>query len=79
MCLEIVAQLSGHNKHIIEKFVRLKVPGLCFMEDLTDVVDQPLNGPDLCSRSLALWLLAFLFHPFDDQHHAHRFCSYRDV
>jgi hypothetical protein len=25
VCLEIVAQLPGRNKHIIEEFVRLKV------------------------------------------------------
>jgi hypothetical protein len=79
MCLEIVAQLPGRNKHNIEKFVRLKVPGLCFMEDLADVVDRPLNGPDPCSQSRALMFLAFLCRPFDDQHHAHRFCSRRDV
>jgi hypothetical protein len=56
MCLEIVAQLPGRNKHNIEEFVRLKVLGFCFMEDLADVVDQPLNGPDPCR---ALRLLAF--------------------
>jgi hypothetical protein len=48
VCLEIVAQLPGRNKHNIDKFVRLKVPGLCLMEDLADVVDLPLNGPDPC-------------------------------
>ena len=79
MCLEIMAQLPRRNKHIIEKFVRLKVPGLCLMEDLADVVDRPLNGPDLRSQSRVLRLLAFWCRPFDDQHHAHRFCSRRDV
>jgi hypothetical protein len=46
VCLEIVAQLPRRNKHNIEEFVCLKVPGLCFMEDLTDIVDRLLNGPD---------------------------------
>jgi hypothetical protein len=35
-------QLPGHNKHSIEKFVCLKVPSLCFMEDLADVTPQVL-------------------------------------
>jgi hypothetical protein len=74
-----VAQLPGRNKHNIEKFVRLKVPGLCLVEDLADVVYRPLNGPDLGSRSRILRFLAFLCCPFDDQHHAHCFCSCRDV
>jgi hypothetical protein len=46
MCLEIVAQLPGRNKYNIEKLVCLKVPGLCIMEDLADVVDRPLNSSD---------------------------------
>jgi hypothetical protein len=46
VCLEIVEQLPRRNKHNIEKLVRLKVPGLCFMEDLADIVDRPLYGPD---------------------------------
>ena len=46
MCLEIVAQLPGRNKHNIEKLVRLKVPGLRLMEDLADVVDRLMDGPD---------------------------------
>jgi hypothetical protein len=46
VCLEIVAQLPGRNQHSIEKFMRLKVPGLRLVEDLTDVVDRYLNGPD---------------------------------
>ena len=46
MCLEIVAQLPGHDKHNIEELVRLKIPGLRLMEDLADVVDRLLYGPD---------------------------------
>jgi hypothetical protein len=59
--------------------VHLKVPGLCLVEDLADVVDRPLNGPEPGSWSRVLRFLAFLCHPFDDQHHAHRFLSRRDV
>jgi hypothetical protein len=39
VCLKIVAQFSGRNKYSIDKLVRLKVPGLCLMEDFADVVD----------------------------------------
>jgi hypothetical protein len=56
MCMEIVAQLPGRNKHSIKEFVRIKVPSFCFMEDLADVVDWLLNGPD---PSRALRFLAF--------------------
>jgi hypothetical protein len=79
VCLEIVAQLPGRNKHGIEEFVRLKVPGFCLVEDLADVVDRLLNGPDPCSWSRALRFLVFLCRPLDDQHHAHRFRSHHDV
>jgi hypothetical protein len=44
-----VAQLPGRDKYSIEELVRLKVPGLCLMEDLADIVDRPLKGPDPCS------------------------------
>jgi hypothetical protein len=74
-----VAQLPGRNKHYIEKFVRLKVPGLRLVEDLADVVDRPLNGLDPGSWSRVLRFLAFLCRPFNDQHHAHCFRSRRDV
>jgi hypothetical protein len=46
VCLEIVAQLPGRNKYSINKLVRLKIPGLCLMEDLADVVDRLLYGLD---------------------------------
>jgi hypothetical protein len=79
MCLEVVAQLPGCNKYSIEELVRLKVPGVCLMEDLADVVDRPLNGLDPCSWSRALGLLAFLRRPFHNQRHAHHFWGRRDV
>jgi hypothetical protein len=63
----------------IEQFMRFKVLGLRLMEDLADVVDRPLNGLGPCSWFRALGFLAFLCRPFGDQHHAHRFCSRRDV
>jgi hypothetical protein len=93
--LEIVVQLPGHNKYNINKLVRLKILGLCFMENLADVVDRPLNGPDPCSWSRVLRLrggrtttfslgnlltpLGMLLHPFDDQHHAHRLRNHCNV
>jgi hypothetical protein len=46
VCLKIVEQLPRYNKHSIDKLVRLKVPGLRLMEDLADVVDRLLYGPD---------------------------------
>jgi hypothetical protein len=71
--------------------VRLKVPGLRLMEDLADVVDRPLYGPDPYGWSRTLKVhggqtttfswgnlltpLGMLLHPFNDQHHAHRLCS----
>jgi hypothetical protein len=51
MRLKIVAQLLGRNKYSIEKLVRLKVPGLCLVEDLADVVDRLLDGLDPCGWS----------------------------
>jgi hypothetical protein len=47
-------QLPGRNKHNIEQLVRLKVPGLCLMEDIADVVDQHLYGLDPYGWSRAL-------------------------
>jgi hypothetical protein len=79
MCLEIMAQLPGRDQHSIEEFVRLKIPGFRLVKDLADVVDRPLNGPDLRSQSRVLRLLAFWCRPFDDQHHAHRVRDRRDV
>jgi hypothetical protein len=54
VCLKIVAQPPGRNKYSIEKLVHLKVPGLHLMEDLADVVDRPLYGPDPYGWSQAL-------------------------
>ena len=57
-----MAQLPGHNKYSIDKLVRLKVPGLCLMEDLADVVDWLLDGSDPYGWSRVLKLLAFHQH-----------------
>jgi hypothetical protein len=62
VCLKIVAQLPGRNKYSIDKLVRLKVPGLCLMEDFIDIVDWLLDGSDLCGWSRVLKLLAFHQH-----------------
>ena len=62
MCLKIVAQLPGRNKYNIDKLVCIKVPGLCLMEDLANVVDRLLDGLDPYDRSRVLNLLAFRQH-----------------
>jgi hypothetical protein len=62
VCLKIVAQLPGCNKYNIDKLVRLKVPSLCLMEDLTDVVDRLLDGLDPYGWSRVLKLLVFCQH-----------------
>jgi hypothetical protein len=62
MCLKVVAQLPGRNKYSINKLVRLKVPGLCLMEDFADVVDRLLDGSDPCAWSRVLNLLGFHQH-----------------
>src|SRR6185369_16879355 len=46
VCLKVVAQFTGCNKYGIDKLMRLKIPGLCLMEDFADVVDWLLDGPD---------------------------------
>jgi hypothetical protein len=37
--LEIMVELPGRNEYSIKKLMCLGIPGLCFMKDLTDVVD----------------------------------------
>jgi hypothetical protein len=49
--LEIVAELLGRNEYGIKKLVRLRIPGLCLMKDLTDIVDWPLDGFDSDCRT----------------------------
>jgi hypothetical protein len=49
--LEVVAELPGRNEYSIKKLMRLRIPALCLMKDLTDVVDRLLDGPDSASRS----------------------------
>jgi hypothetical protein len=44
--LEIVTEFPGCNKYSIKELMRLRIPGLCFMKDRTDVVDRLLDGPD---------------------------------
>jgi hypothetical protein len=49
--LEIVAELPGCNKYSIKELMRLRISGLCFMTDLTDIVDQLLDSLDFASES----------------------------
>jgi hypothetical protein len=44
-----VAELPGRNKYSIKELMCLRIPGLCLMEDLTDVIDRLLDGPDSAS------------------------------
>jgi hypothetical protein len=54
--VEVVAEFPGRNEYGIKKFMRLRIPGLRLMKDLTDVVDRLLDGPDSASRSGSFWL-----------------------
>jgi hypothetical protein len=47
--LKIMAKLPGCNEYSIKKLMRLRIPGLCFMKDLTDIVDQLLDSLDFAS------------------------------
>ena len=38
--------VSGCNKNGVNELMRLKIPGLCLMEDFADIVDQLPDGPD---------------------------------
>jgi hypothetical protein len=49
--LEVVAEFPVRNEYSIKKLMRLRIPGLCLMKHLTDVVDRLLDGPDSASRS----------------------------
>jgi hypothetical protein len=51
MGLEIMAELPGHNKYSIKELMRLRIPGLCLMKDLADVVDQLLDSLDFASET----------------------------
>jgi hypothetical protein len=48
--LEIMMELPGRNEYSIKELVRLKIPSLCLMKDLTDVVDRLLDSLDFASR-----------------------------
>ena len=58
VCLKVVAQFPGRNKYGIDKLMRLKIPGLCLVEDFADIVDWLLDGPDPGDRVR----LAFIHH-----------------
>jgi hypothetical protein len=59
--LEIMTELPGHNGYSIKGLMRLRIPGLCLMKDLTDVVDRLLDSLDFTSETwsfLLSWGLA---------------------
>jgi hypothetical protein len=49
--LEIMVELSGCNKYSIKELMRLRIPSLCFMKDLTDAVDRLLDSLNFASGS----------------------------
>jgi hypothetical protein len=48
--LEIMAELPGRTKYSIKKLMRLKILGLCFMKNLTDIVDWLLDSLNFTSE-----------------------------
>jgi hypothetical protein len=44
-----MAELPGRNEYSIKELMRLRIPSLCFMKDLIDVVDWLLDSLDLAS------------------------------
>jgi hypothetical protein len=51
MGLEIVMEFPRRNEYSIKELMRLRIPGLCFVKDLTDIVDRLLDGPDSASQT----------------------------
>jgi hypothetical protein len=49
--LEIMAELPGRNEYSIKEPMRLRIPSLCFMKDLTDVIDRLLDSLDFASET----------------------------
>jgi hypothetical protein len=49
--LEIVKEFPGRNEYGIKELMRLRIPGLCLMKDLADIVDRLLDGPDSASQT----------------------------
>jgi hypothetical protein len=44
-------ELPERNEYSIMELMRLGIPGLCFMQDLADVVDWLLDSLDFSSRT----------------------------
>jgi hypothetical protein len=61
--LEIVMEFPGCNEYGIKELMRLRIPGLCLMKDLADVVDRLLDGPDTASRTGSFCLCWGLIGP----------------
>jgi hypothetical protein len=47
--LEIMIELPRRNEYSIKELMRLRIPSLCFMKDLANVVDRLLDIFDLAS------------------------------
>jgi hypothetical protein len=49
--LEVVTEFRGRNENGIKELMRLRIPGLCLVKDLTDILDRFLDGPDSARRT----------------------------
>jgi hypothetical protein len=49
--LKVVVEFPGRKEYSIKKLMRLRIPGLCLMKNLTDVVERLLDGPDSARRT----------------------------
>jgi hypothetical protein len=61
MGLELMTALPGRNEYSIKELMRLRIPSLCLMKDLTDVVDRLLDCLDFTSETWSFhlsWRLA---------------------
>jgi hypothetical protein len=49
--LKVMAEFPRRNEYGIKKLMLFRIPGLCLVKDLTDVVNWFLNGPDSARRT----------------------------
>jgi hypothetical protein len=47
--LEIVTELPGRNEYSIKELMSLRIPSLCLMKDLANIVDWLLDSLDFAS------------------------------
>jgi hypothetical protein len=54
--LEIMTEFPGRNKDSIKELIRLRIPGLCLMKDLADIIDRLLDGLDFACRTWSFFM-----------------------